>query len=141
MAKVKKEEVRYANLQSGLALFSEQGYSDPTIPAIARRAGFSTANVFSYFRSKIDILFTLYESWLQDYLDKFKSSIQRIKDPHKRMERILLALWRDLPRASNGFANNVMQAVSTSAGSEDYSPRLRLLFQKRGHAGCNRASL
>jgi hypothetical protein len=47
------------------------------------------------------------------------------------MERILLALWRDLPRASNGFANNVMQAVSTSAGSEDYSPRLRLLFQNR----------
>ena len=131
MAQVKKEEVRHAILQAAFASFSEQGYSDTTIPAIARRAGFSTANVYSYFRSKIDILFTLYEPWLQDCLDKFESSIRRIKDPHKRMERILLALWRDLPRASNGFANNVMQAVSTSAGSEDYSPRLRLLFQNR----------
>jgi AcrR family transcriptional regulator len=131
MAQVKKEEVRHAILQAAFVLFSEQGYSDTTIPAIARRAGFSTANVYSYFRSKIDILFTLYEPWLQDCLDKFESSIFRIKDPHKRMERILLALWLNLPRANNGFANNVMQAVSTSAGSEDYSPRLRLLFQNR----------
>ena len=45
MAQVKKEEVRHAILQASFASFSEQGYSDTTIPAIARRAGFSTANV------------------------------------------------------------------------------------------------
>ena len=67
----------------------------------------------------------------QERLDKLETAVRRIKDPGKRLERILMALWRDLPRDSNGFANNVMQAVSTSAGSGDYSPRLRVLFQTR----------
>ena len=49
----------------------------------------------------------------------------------QRLTRLLLALWRDLPRASNGFANNVMQAVSTSGANGDYSPQLRELFQGR----------
>ena len=32
---------------------------------------------------------------------------------------------------SNGFANNMMQALSTSGGNDDYSPHLRELFQGR----------
>ena len=40
-------------------------------------------------------------------------------------------LWRELPRESNGFANNVMQAVSTTTGGDEYSPHLRELFQSR----------
>lgn len=131
MAQRKKDEVRTAILEAAFTLFSEQGYSKTSIPVIARRAGFSTANVYIYFHSKIDILFTLYEPWLRERLDKFELSMRRIKDPRKRLERVLMALWRDLPRASNGFANNVMQAVSTSTGSSDYSPRLRELFQNR----------
>ena len=131
MAQRKKDEVRAAILDAAFTLFTEQGYSETSIPVIARRAGFSTANVYIYFHSKIDILFTLYEPWLQERLDKLETAVRRIKDPGKRLERILMALWRDLPRDSNGFANNVMQAVSTSAGSGDYSPRLRVLFQTR----------
>ena len=131
MAQRKKDEVRTAILDAAFTLFTERGYSETSIPAIARRAGFSTANVYIYFHAKIDILFTLYEPWLRVRLDKFETSIRRIKDPRKRLERILMALWRDLPRESNGFANNVMQAVSTSVGTGDYSPHLRVLFQNR----------
>ena len=144
MAQRKKDEVRTAILEAAFDLFAERGYSETSIPLIARRAGFSTANVYIYFQSKIEILFTLYEPWLQERLDRFEASILRIKDPRKRLERILMALWRDLPRDSNGFANNVMQAVSTSAGSSDYSPRLRELFQARVAgwiASCMRISM
>lgn len=131
MAQRKKVEVRAAILEAAFALFSAQGYSETSMPAIARSAGFSTANVYSYFPSKIDILFTLYEAWLGAHLDKFEASLRRIKEPGRRLERVLMVLWRELPRASNGFANNVMQALSTSAGSGEYSPRLRVLFQTR----------
>jgi len=131
MSQRKKAGVREAILQSAFRLFSERGYSDTTIPAIAREAGISTANVYVYFTSKIDILFTLYEPWLRERLDRLERSLARVSDPHKRLERLLLAFWRDLPRESNGFANNVMQAVSTSSGGADYSPRLRRLLQGR----------
>jgi AcrR family transcriptional regulator len=131
MSQRKKDGVREAILQAAFRLFSEQGYSETSLPMIAREAGMSTANVYVYFASKIDILFTLYEPWLTQRLDRLERPLARVAAPRRRLERLLLALWRDLPRESNGFANNVMQAVSTSARNGEYSPRLRELFQAR----------
>lgn len=131
MVQRRKEGVRDAILEAAFELFSEQGYSETSIPAIARGAGISTANVYVYFDSKIDILFTLYAPWLDERLERLGRSLKRVTDPRIRLRKLLLALWRDLPRESNGFANNVMQAVSTSNRNGNYSPRLRELFQGR----------
>lgn len=131
MVQRKKEGVRDAILEAAFRLFSEHGYSDTSIPGIAREAGISTANVYVYFQSKIDILFQLYAPWLSGRLDKLERAQRRIADPQERLRKLLLALWRDLPRENNGFTNNVMQAVSTSSGNGDYSPQLRQLFQAR----------
>lgn len=131
MAQTKKEGVRDSILEAAFRQFSDRGYVDTSIPAIAREAGISTANVYVYFKSKLEILYTLYEPWLTDRLDKLDRSLRAVKDPRERFQRLLTALWRDLPRENNGFANNVMQALSTTSGSEGYSPRLRELFQNR----------
>ncbi|MFO1217144.1 MAG: TetR/AcrR family transcriptional regulator [Burkholderiaceae bacterium] len=130
MAQTKKEGVRDAILEAAFRLFSEKGYVDTSIPAIAREAGISTANVYVYFTSKVEVLYTLYEPWLMHRLDKLGHTLERIADPRERFQRLLTALWRELPRESNGFANNVMQALSTTSG-EEYDPHLRELFQTR----------
>ena len=131
MVQRKKDDVRKAILDAAFRLFSTQGYSATTIPQIAREAGMSRANVYVYFSSKLDMLFTIYGPWLQERLDRLERVLARIKDPRERLRRLLLALWRELPRESNGFANNVMQAVSTSGADGDYSPELREFFQSR----------
>lgn len=131
MAQTKKEGVRDSILEAAFRQFSDRGYVESSIPAIAREAGISTANVYVYFKSKLDILYTLYEPWLTERLDKLDRSLRAVKDPRERFQRLLAALWRDLPRENNGFANNVMQALSTTSGAEGYSPKLRELFQKR----------
>jgi AcrR family transcriptional regulator len=130
MSQRKKEGVRDAILDAAFRLFSDQGYSETSLPAIAREAGISTANVYVYFKSKLEILFTLYEPWMQERLDKLERSLARTADPRERLERLLLALWRDLPREANGFANNIVQALSTTRNGE-YDPRLRKLVQGR----------
>lgn len=131
MVQRKKEGVRDAILAAAFQLFSDRGYSETSIPGIAREAGISTANVYVYFQSKIDILFQLYSPWLLGRLDKLERAQRRIADPQERLRKLLLALWRDLPRENNGFTNNVMQAISTSSGNGDYNPELRRLFQAR----------
>lgn len=131
MVQRKKSDVRDAILDAAFRLFSEQGYSATSLPQIARDAGISPATVYVYFTSKLDVLFTLYTSWLTERLDRLERSLGRIKSPQVRLQRLVLVLWRDLPRESNGFANNVMQAVSSSGSDGDYSPELRELFQSR----------
>ncbi|MEO8523193.1 MAG: TetR/AcrR family transcriptional regulator [Caldimonas sp.] len=131
MAQTKKGDVHEAILAAAFAQFSVRGYGDTTIPAIAAEARISSANVYRYFPSKLAILYTLYEPWLVERLDRLGKTLTTIADPRLRLERLLLALWRDLPRATHGFANNVMQALSSSAQGEPYDPRLRRLFQGR----------
>ena len=131
MAQRKKEDVREAILAASLKLLSERSYIDTSIPAIAREAGISTANVYVYFRSKLDILYTLYEPWLNERLERLDQSLKRVASPADRLEKLLVTLWRDMPRETNGFAKNIMQALSTSSGGDEYSPHLRELFQGR----------
>lgn len=131
MAQTKKDAVRDAILAAAFERFSEKGYSETTIPAIASDAAISTANVYRYFSSKLEILYTLYEPWLLERLERLGDALAELPDPRRRLERLLLALWRDLPAETQGFANNVMQALSTSARGDDYDPRLRQRFQAR----------
>ena len=104
MTQSKKADVRAAILEAAFRLFSERGYSETTLPQIAREAGISSANVYVYFRGKLDILFKRpYGPWLAAQLDRIDLALARIEDPARRIERLLLALWRDLPQASNGL--------------------------------------
>jgi AcrR family transcriptional regulator len=130
MTQRKKEDVRQAILDSAFRLFTEHGYSETSLPAIAREAKISTGNVYIYFASKLEILFSLYDPWLMNFLDRLERSVQRIESRTERLERILQGLWRDLPRESNGFANNLVQALSTGHGDQ-YDPKLRIAVEQR----------
>ena len=131
MVQRKKDNVRDAILAAAFQLFTDKGYSETTVPAIARRAGISTANVYVYFASKMQILFMLFTPWLEDRLGKLDRSLARISDPKLRLKKLLLVLWRELPQESNGFAHNIVEAVSSSRSREDYSPQLREHFVER----------
>jgi len=131
MAQRKKDGVRDAILAAAFARFPNTTASETTIPAIAAAAGISTANVYRYFPSKLEILYTVYEPWLLERLERLGTALERVRDPGRRLERLLLALWRELPTETQGFANNVMQALSTSGRGDDYDPRLRQRVQGR----------
>jgi AcrR family transcriptional regulator len=131
VAQIKKKEIRQAILDAAYKLFSKRGYSDTNIANIARTAGVAPANVYVYFPSKLEILFSIYEPWLTKQFDALEKSLQRTTDPRQRLRKILSTLWREIPSADNGFANNMMQAISAANGREGYSPALRLAIEER----------
>ena len=83
MAQVKKPKLRQAILTASFSLFSGAGYHNTTVAQIAKQAKVSTANVYSYFPSKIHILYALYEPWLFERLDELEASLKRLKLPHR----------------------------------------------------------
>jgi len=131
VAQIKKKEIRQAILDAAYKLFSKRGYSDTNIANIARTAGVAPANVYVYFPSKLEILFSIYEPWLTKQFDALEKSLQRTADPRQRLRKILSTLWREIPSADNGFANNMMQAISGANGRDGYSPALRLAIEER----------
>jgi len=124
MAQVKKQAVRDAILKSAFRLFSRKGYQGTTLSQIAAGSGVSTANVYVYFASKLEILYAIYDPWLRERLTRLEKDLARLRDPRRRLRMLLTTLWRDLPAERNAFANNVMQAASSATPAEGYNPTL-----------------
>jgi AcrR family transcriptional regulator len=131
MAQVKKAAVREAILAAALRLLRRKGYVDTTVNEIAAAAKTSRANIYVYFRSKFALFYAVFEPWLQQRLEQLEREIAPITDPRQRMRRILVVLWREIPSDANGFANNLMQALSTAARDENYSPDLLHAVERR----------
>ena len=96
MAQTKKVEVRQAILDAAYQLFSKHGYPDTNITDIARSAGVAPANLYVYFLSKLEILFSVYGPWLTRQFDDLEKSLLRVRDPRQRLQKILTTVWRDI---------------------------------------------
>lgn len=124
MGQFKKSEIREAILGSAKALFSEHGYFHTSLPRIAAGAGISTANVYVYFKSKVEILYEIYDPWLRARLAQLTAEAQEIEDPLERLKHVLRSFWRDIPREEGGFVNNIIQAISSLGSEQGYRPTL-----------------
>jgi AcrR family transcriptional regulator len=131
MVQVKKPQARAAILDAAQRLFRRQSYHTTTLAQIARAAGMSTANLYVYFDSKLDILYAVYEPWMHARLDALQQKVKRTDLPQARLRLILRTLWRDIPAEENGFVNNIVQALSTAGPGEIYKPALLNWMEER----------
>ncbi len=131
MAQVKKPEIRNAILAAADKMFSERGYHNTTLAQIAAKANVSTANLYVYFTSKLDILYSIYDPWLRRRITKLEEELKRTHAPQQRVFKLLHALWCEIPSEKNGFANNFLQAITTTDPKEGYRPELLKWFESR----------
>ncbi len=115
-------------------LFKRKGYVAATMAQIAAGATISESNLYVYFRSKFSILIALYEPWLRARIRRLEGRIERETDVRRRLHLILNTLWREIPRADNGFTNNLMQALTTTSRREGYRPDLLRWVEARVRA-------
>mgnify|MGYP003982308251 FL=1 len=131
MAQVKKTSVRDAILESATELFTEQGYSNTTLADISRKASVTMSNIYNYYDSKLDVLFAIYEPWLDERIDFVAEETEKIKAPKERMRYLLKYLFSELPADTNCFANNFMQAIVTRKSDEIYTRDLLLRSEEK----------
>lgn len=124
MAQVKKTAVLEAIQAAAFKLFSEKGYGATSMPEIARAAGISTANVYVYFGSKLAVLYAIYDPWIRARLETLRAELKTIRSPALRLRMIFRTYWRDIPAENGGFANNIIQAISTAEHDDLYRPVL-----------------
>lgn len=121
MVQVKKAEGRERILRTAQELFEEKGYAETSMREIADRSGTVPSNLYVYFPSKLAILFAVYGPWFRQQLTDLQARAQEIEDPEARLREILVTVWDRMPSANNGFANNIMQALTMAQPSEGYS--------------------
>ncbi len=124
MAQVKKSEVRERILAAAAGLFAERGYAGATIGQIAKAAGIAPSSVYVYFKSKLEIVFAIYDPWLKEHLELLEREVEALATAEAKVFRVVQKLWRDIPADRNGFANNLIQAISSATPEDCYDPAL-----------------
>jgi len=120
MAQVKKARVRDAIIEGAYRLFRKQSYLGTSVADIGRAAGVAPSNVYVYFNSKFEIFYAVYEPWLNRRLARLERELGKIESADQKLLHIIKTVWIDWPAEDNGFANNLMQAVSTTDKDETF---------------------
>lgn len=128
---VKKPEIRAAILEAAFRLFSTKGYASTTLPQIAQLAGVSTTNLYSYFDSKLTILYSVHGPWIQAAFDELDAQLDALHTPREKLSRIFTALLHEMPARQQGFANNIIQALAMARPEDPYRPNLMSWLEDR----------
>lgn len=107
MVQVKKNEVKQLIEEAAIDTILEKGYLNTKIMDIAERANVSVGNIYTYFKNKEDLFYTVLP---QSFVDAYKNSNSNI-----------------FPRLTKAFFNNEQSL-------EDYIPNYRnveLLIENR----------
>jgi AcrR family transcriptional regulator len=114
VVQVQKKHVRQAILDSAFDLLSERGYNRTTLQDIADLAGTGVSSLYSYFPSKLHLLYALVEPWQKDAFERLDERVKGLRTPRAKLRGILLGIWRDMPMENIGLANSLMEALATA---------------------------
>lgn len=140
---------RAAILRAAISVFARCGYFNSKVADIAREAGVADGTVYLYFKSKEEILHSIFDRSVEDALGAARKRVARLSDPREKLRQIAhmhlerLGADRDLAvvfqvelRGSTKF----MEEFS-AAGFAEYLALIRSTFEEGQRAGMFRADL
>lgn len=140
---------RQAILRAAISVFARCGYFNSKVADIAREAGVADGTVYLYFKSKEEILHSIFDRSVEEALGAARKRVQRLTDPREKLRQIAhmhlerLGADRDLAvvfqvelRGSTKF----MEQFS-AAGFAEYLTLIRSTFEEGQRAGLFRTEL
>lgn len=140
---------REAILRAAITVFAHNGYFNAKVADIAREAGVADGTVYLYFKSKEEILHSIFDRSVDEAIAEARTQLATITDPRDRLRQIArlhlerLGADRDLAvvfqvelRGSTKF----MEEFS-AAGFAEYLELIRSTFEDGQRAGVFRDDL
>lgn len=148
-ARANVPDKREAILRSATAVFAEKGYFNSKVADIAKAAGVADGTVYLYFKNKDDLLHSIFDRAMDEFIAEGRREIALIEKPEDRLRRIAelhlerLGADRDMAivfqvelRGSIKF----MQEFS-AAGFAEYLDIIRATIEDGQKSGVFRADL
>ena len=90
---------RTAILDAATAVFARRGFFGAQVADVAKGAGIAAGTVYLYFRSKDEILTSIFDRTMQEAIDEGRAALADVDDPVDRLRQIarmhLARLGRD----------------------------------------------
>src|SRR5262245_61872980 len=79
---------REAILRAAIRVFANSGYFNSKVADIAREAGVADGTVYLYFRSKEEILHSIFDRKMEEAIAEGRKQIDGLTDPAEKLRRI-----------------------------------------------------
>lgn len=79
---------REAILRAAIRVFARHGYFNAQVADIAREAGVAAGTVYLYFRSKDDLLVSIFERTMKEARTEATAALADVSDPVERLRRL-----------------------------------------------------
>jgi len=86
-AKAEPAPKRDAILRAATDVFAESGYFNAQVADVARAAGVAAGTVYLYFRSKDDLLVSIFERSMRHAIADGRAMAEEVRDPRERLRR------------------------------------------------------
>ena len=75
-------------LRGATKVFAEHGFFNAQVADVAREAGVASGTVYLYFRSKDDLLMSIFERTMREAIAEGRAAIAAVDDPVERLRQI-----------------------------------------------------
>ena len=82
---------RDAILRAAIDVFAERGFFNAQVADVARAAGVAAGTVYLYFKSKDDLLVSIFERSMREGLTMVRAAVVDLRDPGERLRRLARA--------------------------------------------------
>ena len=86
--KAERPDKRDALLRAAIDTFAARGFFNAQVADVARAAGVAAGTVYLYFRSKDDLLISIFERTMKEAIADGRQSVGAIEDPIERLREI-----------------------------------------------------
>ena len=75
-------------LRGATKVFAEHGFFNAQVADVAREAGVASGTVYLYFRSKDDLLMSIFERTMREAIAEGRTALKDVSEPIERLRRI-----------------------------------------------------
>jgi TetR/AcrR family fatty acid metabolism transcriptional regulator len=79
---------REAILRAGVQVFAKKGYFNSKVADVARAAGIADGTVYLYFKSKEEILHSIFDQAMEKFIAEGKRELSEIDSPVDRLKKV-----------------------------------------------------
>ena len=79
---------REAILRAAIKVFAQKGYFNSKVADVAKATGIADGTVYLYFKSKEEILHSVFDRAMEEFIAEGKREIAEIEEADKRLQRI-----------------------------------------------------
>jgi TetR/AcrR family fatty acid metabolism transcriptional regulator len=84
----KEHDKRTEILQAAIRIFARSGFFNSRVSDVAKHAGVADGTIYLYFRNKDDLLISLFDQTMGEFVDRATKALSGVKDPVDKLRRL-----------------------------------------------------